>query len=196
MSSKAFFIYFFREINLDKKTKTKINSEIESLKTMSKNLVIRKYFDKNKEFFSRRNYNFLKFPYDITSISFFSKIINQKINQVNIRPYKLIILDCDNTLWGGFLDEDKNSEILYSNKNRGFYFQKFQSIIKELKNKGFLLSLCSKNNEKKVWYFMKKRKMILKKTDFILSKINWNEKAENIIQIVKNLNLRFEDCIY
>ena len=74
---------------------------------MSKNLVIRKYFDKNKEFFSRRNYNFLKFPYDITSISFFSKIINQSINQFNIRPYKLIILDCDNTLWGGILDEDK-----------------------------------------------------------------------------------------
>ena len=38
--------------------------------------------------------------------------------------------------------------------------------------------------------------MILKKTDFILSKINWNEKAKIIIKILKNLNLRFEDCIF
>ena len=116
---------------------------------MSKNLVIRKYFDKNKEFFSRRNYNFLKFPYDITSISFFSKIINQSINQFNIRPYKLIILDCDNTLWGGILDEDKNSEILYSNKNRGFYFQKFQSIIKELKTKDFFFHFAQKTTRRR-----------------------------------------------
>ncbi len=72
----------------------------------------------------------------------------------------------------------------------------FKKKIKTLKNKGFLLSICSKNNEKKVWQILKKRKMSLQKKDFISYEINWNEKAENISKIVRNLNLRFEDCIF
>ena len=115
---------------------------------------------------------------------------------INNKPYKLIILDCDNTLWGGVLDEDKPSEIQYSSKNKVFSFKDFQKKLKILKNKGFLLSICSKNNETRVWNFFKKRKMELQKKDFILSKINWNEKFDNINFIVKNLNLRFQDCIF
>jgi FkbH-like protein len=108
-----------------------------------------------------------------------------------------LILDCDNTLWGGVLNEDDFSDIKYNNKREvDFTFKNFQEKIKELKNKGFLLSLCSKNNENQVWSFFKKKKMVLQKKDFILSKINWNEKSSNINYILKNLNLRPEDCLF
>ena len=132
----------------------------------------------------------------MSAIDFFVDFINEKIKQLNSKPYKLIILDCDNTLWGGVLDESKNKEILYGNSGKGRLFKDFQLKIKELKNKGFLLSISSKNNEKQVWSFFKKKKMVLQKKDFIFSKIDWSEKSEKIFKIVKNLGLRFEDCVF
>ena len=129
----------------------------------------------NNSFFSSRNFSFLKFPFDISAINFLKKSIKKKIEILYSKPYKLIILDCDNTLWGGVLDEDKDKEILYVNKNKKFFYEDFQKKIKKFKNNGFLISLCSKNNEKKVWKFLKKRRMALQKRDFILSKINWKE---------------------
>ena len=167
------------------------------MSNLSSNFFTNHFLDnKENNFFSARNLSILKFPFDVSAISFFCSIINKKIKQLNSKPYKLIILDCDNTLWGGILDENKNKELLYGNKGKGKFFKNFQLKIKELKTKGFLLSICSKNNEKKVWNFFKQRKMALQKRDFIFSKINWSEKYENILNIVKNLDLRFEDCVF
>ena len=196
-SAKKFFLYFFFENSFKISKNKKINLEINQLKNLSKNLSIETFFqNKSGILLNSRNLKIIKFPFDVTAITFFSKKILEKINILSSKPYKLIILDCDNTLWGGILDEDKNYEIAYGGKKNGMYFQIFQKVLKELKNKGFLLSLCSKNNEKKVWNFFKSRKMILQKKDFILSKIDWNEKADNISSMVKNLDLRFEDCIF
>jgi len=150
----------------------------------------------DKKNYNNRNYSILKFPFDISIILNFTKIIKKKINIINSKPFKLIILDCDNTLWGGVLNEDRFSDIKYINKKVDYSFKDFQKKLLNLKNKGFLLSLCSKNNEKDVWKFLKKKKMELQKKDFILSRINWNEKSDNISFIVKNLNLRLEDCIF
>ena len=98
-----------------------------------------------------------------------NKII-KNINLFNITPYKLIILDCDNTLWGGILDEDGIQGLVYSNKDKGLHYKNFQKILKSLKEKGFLLSISSKNDEKKVWDTFRKRKMILSKKDFLSPK--------------------------
>ncbi len=195
-NSKPFFFYFFSK----KKTKItlkKINFKLKKFK-LKKNFFLEYFLNSHNNLFNNRNLLFIKFPFDIETIFLFTKIIKSKIKLINNKPYKLIILDCDNTLWGGVLDEDKPSEIQYSskNKNKVFAFKDFQKKIKNLKNKGFLLSICSKNNESRVWNFFKKRKMELQKKDFILSKINWNEKFDNINFIVKSLNLRFEDCIF
>lgn len=196
-TSKAFFFYFFNDPFLGKKEKNNCLKEIKRSTTLSSNLFIKNFFDyKRKKFFNSRNLLYLKFPFDVSAIDFFVDFVNGKIKQLNSKPYKLIILDCDNTLWGGVLDESKNKEILYGNIGKGRFFKEFQLKIKELKNKGFLLSISSKNNEKQVWSFFKKKKMVLQKKDFIFSKIDWSEKSENIFNIVKNLGLRFEDCVF
>ena len=67
------------------------------------------------------------------------------------------MLNCDNTLWGGVLNEDRLSNIEYNKKKFGYSFKDFQKKLLSLKNRGFLLSLCSKNNEKDVWSFFKKK---------------------------------------
>ncbi len=195
-SSKTFFIYLTFNKDLSTKKISEICDDLKKLKKFSNNLFFEILFKDNKKIYNDRNLNILKFPFDISFISNFTKIIKNKITIMNSKPYKLVILDCDNTLWGGVLDEDNPSEIKYNDTKQDFSFKDFQKKIKELKSKGFLLSLCSKNNEKNVWNFLKKKNMELQKKDFILSKINWNEKYDNINFIVKNLNLRFEDCIF
>ena len=89
---------------------------------------------------------------------------------INAKPYKLIILDCDNTLWGGVLDEMGLQGIEYDEDGVGKVFKDFQNELKKLKDKGFLLSISSKNTSEKVWEAMTKRNMILSKKDFIFPK--------------------------
>ena len=194
--TKQFFFYFFLDPDLKKKN-ILINKKINLLSSNTSNIYIDNFYEKiNKSFFDKRNFKFLKFPFDLNSIIFISKIILNKIKLINSKPYKLIILDCDNTLWGGILDEDKIHNLKYSKDAKGKMFENFQTKLKELKKKGFLLAICSKNNENKVWECMQKRRMILQKNDFIISRINWNEKSKNINSIVKLLGLRVNDCIF
>ena len=195
-TSKTFFIYLSFSKNLKNRKIKEISDDLKKFQKNLNNLFFEILFENNGKIYNDRNLKILKFPFDVSFISNLTKIINKKITILNSKPYKLIILDCDNTLWGGILDEDNPSEIKYHDKTLDFTFKDFQKKIKELKNKGFLLSLCSKNNEKNVWNFLKKKKMELQRKDFILSKINWNEKSDNINFIVKNLSLRFEDCIF
>ena len=150
----------------------------------------------DKKLFSSRNNKFLSFPFEIDIISIFRKNIVKNLLNLETKPYKLIILDCDNTLWGGVLDEKGKNGIKYGERGVGKIFKNFQKIVKTLKQKGFLLSLSSKNNSENVWEVMKKRRMYLSEKDFIYPKVNWNEKFSNISTTLKELNLRPEDTVF
>ena len=113
---------------------------------------------------------FLGFPFDIKIISRFKYLIVKNIDVLNSKPYKLIILDCDNTLWGGVLDEKGLHGIKYNEDGIGKAFREFQSELKKLKDKGFLLSISSKNNSEKVWEVMQKRNMVLSKKTLFFQK--------------------------
>ena len=137
--------------------------------------------------FNKRNYKQISFPFEINSLEKITKIIINNNEASLAKPYKLIILDCDNTLWGGVLDEDGKKKLLYANTGKGLIYYNFQKILKSLKEKGFILSVSSKNEEKKVWEAMKYKKMFLQKKDFIFSKINWSEKEHNIKSILASM---------
>ena len=190
---KIFFIY----LSIENKKKS-LNSRILSMIDYKniENVFINGLNYENQFEFNSRNKEILKFPYDISAIKILTKKILKNINLFNVNPYKLIILDCDNTLWGGILDEDGIQGLIYSNKGKGLHYKNFQILLKSLKERGFLLSISSKNDEKKVWDTFKKRKMILSKKDFLSPKINWGEKYKNIQNIIYKLGLRPKDCIF
>ncbi len=190
---KVFFIY----LSIENRRKF-LNSRILSLidANQIENVFIKSLNYENQFKFNSRNRDIIKFPYDISTIRILTNKIIKNINLFNITPYKLIILDCDNTLWGGILDEDGIQGLVYSNKDKGLHYKNFQKILKSLKEKGFLLSISSKNDEKKVWDTFRKRKMILSKKDFLSPKINWDEKYKNIKKIIYKLGLRPKDCIF
>ena len=96
---------------------------------------------------------------------------------------------------GGVLDEDGAGNIKYKDKRNGSIFYEFQRTLIKLKNKGFILSISSKNNEKSLGYNEKEINDFTKK-DFLCPKINWKEKSSNIIQTLKELSLRPDDTVF
>lgn len=105
-------------------------------------------------------------------------------------PKKVIVCDLDNTLWGGVIGEDGLDGIQLSNHKEGQRYYDFQRQLLEMKNRGALLAINSKNNIDDVkQVFDEHPYMLLKWEDFVSKKINWNNKAVNIKEMVAELNL-------
>ena len=110
---------------------------------------------------------------------------------------KLLILDLDNTLWGGILGEDGFNGIQIGNSYPGNTYLYLQKKIKELSSIGVILAACSKNNYADVKEgFLKNKDMHLKMEDFSIIKANWEEKSTNIRNIISEINVGEDACIF
>ncbi len=110
---------------------------------------------------------------------------------------KCIILDLDNTLWGGVIGDDGLENIQIGELGIGQAFTQFQRWLKLLKERGILLAVCSKNNEEVAKLpFEKHPEMILKLDDFTMFVANWEDKASNIRYIQKVLNIGFDSMVF
>ena len=127
--------------------------------------------------------------------------VGKEISKYNISffsaNHKLIILDADNTLWGGILGEEGENKIKLNNQVPGVYFKNFQRQILNLKNRGVLLALCTKNNLSDIDNLFKKNKnLILKKNDFAVIESNWKPKNINVKNILSSNVLFVDDNVY
>ncbi len=107
---------------------------------------------------------------------------------------KVIVLDCDNTLWKGILGESSHEGIEIDASRVQFHKQ-----LKQLKEQGYVLSICSKNNVEEVEQFftyLNNRSELLQLSDFVCPKINWSRKSENIRQIAEELNLGLANFMF
>ncbi|UOF91401.1 HAD-IIIC family phosphatase [Fodinisporobacter ferrooxydans] len=111
---------------------------------------------------------------------------------------KLIVCDLDNTLWGGVIGDDGMEGIKLGGIDPiGESFVAFQKGLKALKNRGILLAICSKNEEPIAFEMIETHpEMVLKKEDFVAWRINWKDKAENIIGIANELNLGLQSIVF
>lgn len=111
---------------------------------------------------------------------------------------KCIVLDLDNTLWGGVIGEDGPDGIKVGLGDPvSEAYNDFQIKIKELKNRGILLAICSKNNSQDALDAFELRKnMPLSLDDFAIKKINWNPKSQNIFDIAQELNIGLDSLIF
>jgi FkbH-like protein len=119
------------------------------------------------------------------------------INAFNGKFKKCIILDLDNTTWGGIIGDDGIENIQLGNLGIGKAFTEFQYWIKKLKNRGIIIAVCSKNTEsvaKEV--FEKHPDMVLRLEDISVFIANWENKVDNIKQIQKILNIDFESMVF
>ena len=111
---------------------------------------------------------------------------------------KCLILDLDNTIWGGIIGDDGLENIqLGHGLGIGKAFSEFQEWIKKIKNRGIIIAICSKNTEKIAKEpFEKHPDMVLKLNDISVFKTNWNNKADNIREIQSILNIDFDSMVF
>lgn len=121
----------------------------------------------------------------------------ERINSIELKRKKCLILDMDNTLWGGVLGEDGIDGIKLGGDYPGKAFLMFQKQLKELSHQGVMLAVCSKNNlsdVKEMW--TKHPDCVLKEDVFVISKINWQNKADNIRQMADELNIGLDSMVF
>lgn len=111
---------------------------------------------------------------------------------------KCLILDLDNTVWGGVVGDDGWENIQVGHGlGIGKAFSEFQQWVKKLKNRGIIICVCSKNDEEKAKEpFEKNPEMVLKLDDISVFIANWENKADNIRTIQSILNIGFDSMVF
>jgi FkbH-like protein len=110
---------------------------------------------------------------------------------------KCLILDLDNTIWGGIIGDDGLENIQIGNLGIGKAFTEFQYWIKKLKYRGIILAVCSKNTESIAKEpFEKHPDMVLHLDDISVFVANWDNKVDNIRYIQSVLNIGFDSIVF
>jgi len=140
----------------------------------------------SRNFYSLKNFYLGKIKYSIMGLDVIRSEI-EKIIKANFNTKKkCIVLDLDNTLWGGVIGESSIDDISLSAQKEGSQYYDFQLRLKELKELGVILAISSKNNYLDAIEVINNHpNMVLKIDDFSVIKINWNSKVDNIMSISK-----------
>lgn len=111
--------------------------------------------------------------------------------------YKCLVVDLDNTIWGGVIGDDGLENIKLGRDHPiGDAYLDFQNYILELKNRGVILAVVSKNEEKIARLGFEHPNSILKVEDFSAFVANWNTKSSNIKEIIKQININQSAAIF
>ena len=110
---------------------------------------------------------------------------------------KAFALDLDNTLWGGVVGDDGPENLELGQESAlGQAFLEFQEYLKQLKNRGILLNIISKNESENAEAGLNHPQMNLKKDDFVSVKANWEPKSANLKQMAQELSLLPESFVF
>ena len=150
-----------------------------------------------KAFSDPKLYYIAKMPISVDVLPEIAKKVLDQIQALRGITKKCVVLDLDNTLWGGVIGDDGLSGIQIGELGTGHAFSDFQAWLKELKNRGMLLAVCSKNNEPAAKEpFEKHPEMVLRLEDISMFVANWEDKASNIRNIQKTLNIGMDSLVF
>ena len=134
------------------------------------------------------------------SIDYIPKFTDELLGYVNAVmgiTKKCIVLDLDNTLWGGIIGEDGFDNIKLGDDAVGRSFVEFQKRLLALNQRGIILAVNSKNNFEDAMEVIKKHpSMILREDNFACMKINWDDKVTNLQEISKELNIGLDSMVF
>lgn len=136
-------------------------------------------------------------PYNPQIARDFRRWWQRQQQAIQLQRKKCLVLDLDNTLWAGILGEDGVGAIQMSGDYPGKAYHYWQEGLKELKNSGVMLAICSKNNlhdVEEVW--QKRADMLLQPSDFVAMRINWQDKATNLRELADELNIGLDSFVF
>jgi FkbH-like protein len=110
---------------------------------------------------------------------------------------KCVVVDLDNTLWGGIVGEEGLNGIKLSTALPGANFIAFQQALLDLYNRGVILAINSRNNPDEAWAVIRNHpNMILKGANFAAARINWNDKVDNFRELADELNIGLDSMVF
>lgn len=138
-----------------------------------------------------------KYALCLKAIPWMAHNVANIIKSIYGKNKKSLVLDLDNTLWGGIVGDDgvENLEI-GQETNLGQVYAEFQSYVKSLKDYGVMLNVASKNEEENALAGLNHPAGVLRPEDFILIKANWEPKSKNIVNIAAQMNILPDSLVF
>lgn len=149
------------------------------------------WYDEVSYFAYRQPFSIRHLP---RTVKQFARVFSASFGKIR----KCLVVDLDNTLWGGVAGDDGLSGIIIGPGDpRGEAFLAFQNYLLRLKERGILLAVCSKNNaETAEEVFRGRPEMALSLEDFVAFHANWDEKVDNIRNIAASLNIGLDSIVF
>lgn len=145
-----------------------------------------------KDYHDPQSHHLGHVPYTPECYAALGTAVFRTIFNLKSKPFKVIVLDCDNTLWKGVCGEDGPLGIEVSAP-----YRRLQQFMLDQMNAGMLLCLCSKNNEADVLdVFDQRTDMVLKREHVVARRINWDRKSDNITSLAHELSLGLDSFIF
>lgn len=174
-----------------------LNNELLNYFSNNPNVFILNGLGHIKSTYSKDYFRYSSYLNKACSEELLTQYIKSK-NKMLLNKNKLIICDLDNTLWKGILGDDLKSGIKMDPSDPiGKIFYSVQKLLLGLKNKGFLLAICSKNEKDSALdALFYSTSSVFKKEDIVTYRINWNSKSDNVKCICNELGLSFKETIF
>ena len=138
-----------------------------------------------------------KYALSVNAIPYLSFNIANIIKAIYGKNKKALVLDLDNTLWGGVIGDDGPENIVLGPEtSTGQAYLEFQKYLLELKCKGIILNINSKNDFENAILGLEHPDSILKKDDFVIVKANWQPKSQNMKEIANELSLGIDSFVF
>jgi FkbH-like protein len=147
--------------------------------------------------FDERYWHFGRSPLSRAAMCALGREYVSFIRALRGRVRKCLVVDCDNTLWGGIVGEDGIGGIKLGSAYPGSCYTAFQREILNLKDRGVILSVCSKNNEEDVReVFRGHPEMLLREEHIAAWEVNWDDKVTNLRKIATRLNIGLDAIVF
>jgi FkbH-like protein len=180
----------------------RLNGELMTLAEQTKNLFICDIAALTAEFgqnasVDNRNRIEADMAFSLDFLPCLAKAVVDIIQAISGTAKKCLVLDLDNTVWGGVLGDDGVENIQVGYLGQGKAFTELQYWAKELKQRGILIAVCSKNDESvaKVPFEMHED-MVLSLDDIAIFVANWDSKVDNIKRIKSFLNIGYDAMVF
>ena len=150
-----------------------------------------------RRLFDLRLWHSSRFPFTKEGGQLFAQRLFRFVSRRVTTPVKCLVLDADNTLWGGIVGEDGPTGIALGPEYPGSAFVDWQRRLLAFRRRGLLLALCSKNDEASVFEVLDDHPhMVLKREHFSAMRINWEPKPKNIAELAAELNLGLDSFLF
>lgn len=186
------FIYQIRKLNGLLQEAMERNNRVYPVDALSVQIDLGRDF-----FFSAPLYYNAKMSIAMGALPYIAEAVIDVVKSMQGKIKKCIVLDLDNTLWGGVIGDDGMAGIEIGELGKGHVFCNLQKWLKQLKEYGIILAVCSKNEESTAKEpFEKHEEMILRLEDISVFVANWDDKASNIRMIQESLNIGMDSIVF